>query len=136
MTVKIAAKLTRERSSFNGLDRLQEELVDQPHGTRYAVVAYEVLRTTVEIEEGITVPTVQITHIEPVRDATADTVKEILAGAYKDRTGKALDEEPASLFDVVPGDGDERVVPEPSGEELLAEHRERKAAEAESDGAA
>jgi hypothetical protein len=127
MTVRIAAKLTKERQSFNGLDAIQDELVDQPHGTRYAVVAYEVLRTTAEIEDGETYPTIRLSHIEPVRDGHADRVKEILAERYKDRTGKSAEPDP-TLFDVTDGDGP-REVPEASAEELLAEHREARAAE-------
>lgn len=127
MTVKMAAKLTRERQAYNGLDSIQGELITSPHGTRYAVVSFEVLRHQVEIEDGETIPTVRITHIEPVRDGLADQVRGILAERYADRTGKSLDEErDPTLFDVA-GDGG-REVPEASAEEILAEHEERKAA--------
>ena len=126
MTVRIAAKLTKERSAYNGLDSIAGELVDQPHGTRYAVIAYEVLRNTTEIEDGETYPTIRLSHVEPVRDGHADTVRTILAERYKDRTGKE-DSPPEALFDVLP-DGQ---VPEASAEELLAERAERAADEAE-----
>ena len=129
MTVKISAHLTRERKEFNGLDRMHDELVDQPRGTRYAVVAYEVKRVSDEIDEGVEIPTIRLSHIEPVDGAQADRVRDILAERYKDRTGKSLDGDP-TLFDAVAGDGP-REVPEASAEEIMAERAERKADEAE-----
>ncbi|MFI6819755.1 hypothetical protein ACIBJE_02235 [Micromonospora sp. NPDC050187] len=128
MTVKISAQLTRERKEFNGLDRMHDELVDQPRGVRYAVVAYEVLRVAEEIPEGVNIPTIRLSHIEPVDGSDADRVREILADRYHDRTGKSLEGDP-KLFDVVPGDGQgDGGVPEPSGDELMARRAERKAA--------
>ncbi|QDY06138.1 hypothetical protein FJK98_02310 [Micromonospora sp. HM134] len=137
MAVKMAAQLTRAQREFNGLDRIERELLDQRRGTRYAVVAYHVKRVSDEIDEGVEIPTVQITHIEPVEGSDADRVRELLADRYKDRTGKSLDGDP-TLFDVVPGGGDEGQdeeqdgeqdgVPEPSGDELMARRDERNAA--------
>lgn len=130
MTVKISAQLTRERKEFNGLDRIEQELVDQPRGIRYAVVAYEVKRVTDEVAEGVEIPTIRLSHIEPVDGVHADRVRDILAERYKDRTGKSLDGDPTLFDSVVPGgdDQDDREVPEPSAEEILAERDERKAA--------
>ncbi|TDC35675.1 hypothetical protein E1211_15325 [Micromonospora sp. 15K316] len=124
MTVKISAQLTRERKEFNGLDRIERELVDQPRGVRYAVVAFEVKRVSDEIDEGVEIPTIRLSHIEPVDGVQADRVRDMLAERYQDRTGKTLEGDP-TLFDVVDG---EREVPEPSGAELLAEHREAREA--------
>lgn len=125
MAVKIAAQLTGNRKEFNGLNRIESELIEQRHGTRYAVVAYEVRRVSDEIDEGVEIPTIRISHIEPVDGVQADRVRELLGERYKDRTGKSLEGDPA-LFDVTDGP---REVPEASGEELLAEHREARAAE-------
>ncbi|MEU4590028.1 hypothetical protein [Micromonospora aurantiaca (nom. illeg.)] len=130
MTVKISAQLTRERKEFNGLDRIEQELVDQPRGIRYAVVAFEVKRVTDEVAEGVEIPTIRLSHIEPVDGVHADRVRDILAERYKDRTGKSLDGDPTLFDSVVPGgeaDG-EREVPEASADELMAERAERKAA--------
>ncbi|MFI1195495.1 hypothetical protein ACH4T9_19870 [Micromonospora sp. NPDC020750] len=131
MTVKISAQLTRAQREFNGLDYITDVLVGQPRGTRYAVVAYEVKRVTDEIGEGVEIPTIQITHVEPVDGVQADRVREILAERYQDRTGKSLEGDP-TLFDVAPGDGgpggDEEQVPEASADELMARRAERKAA--------
>lgn len=132
MAVKTSAQLTRENKEFNGLDRIADELIEQRHGVRYAVVAFKVKRVSDEVDEGIEVPTVQFTHIEPVDGVQADRVRDILAERYKDRTGKSLDGDP-TLFDVAPGegggDGDgERRVPEAGAAEIMAEREERKAA--------
>ncbi|MFI7072079.1 hypothetical protein [Micromonospora sediminicola] len=129
MTVKISAQLTRDRKEFNGLDRLHDELVEQPRGVRYAVVAYEVKRVTDEVAEGVEIPTIRLSHIEPVDGVHADRVRDILAERYKDRTGKSLDGDPTLFDSVVPaGEDGERQVPEASAEEILAERDERKAA--------
>ncbi|MFI2663699.1 hypothetical protein [Micromonospora carbonacea] len=127
MTVKISAQLTRAQREFNGLDYITEALVGQPRGTRYAVVAYEVKRVTDEIDEGVEIPTIQITHIEPVDGVQESRVRDIIAERYQDRTGKSLDGDP-TLFDVAPGDGGGEQVPEASGDELLARRAERQAA--------
>lgn len=124
MAVKMAAQLTRAQREFNGLDRIEQELIDQPRGTRYAVVAYTVKRVSDEIDEGVEIPTVQIGHIEPVDGVQAERVRDILAERYQDRTGKSLEGDP-TLFDVV--DDGERQVPEAGADELLAEHREEQA---------
>ncbi|MEV4846117.1 hypothetical protein AB0K20_23230 [Micromonospora matsumotoense] len=132
MAVKMAAQLTRAQREFNGLDRIERELLDQRRGVRYAVVSFHVKRVSDEIDEGVEIPTVQITHIEPVDGDDADRVREMLADRYKDRTGKSLDGDP-TLFDVVPGDGDgqddeQGTVPEPDADELMARRAERQAA--------
>lgn len=59
MTVKVSAKLTREEQAQNGLDALRTELIDQPHGIRYAVVSFEVLRIQTEVADGEVIPTVR-----------------------------------------------------------------------------
>ncbi|QLQ37965.1 hypothetical protein [Micromonospora robiginosa] len=126
MAVKIAAQLTGANREFNGLNRIEHELVDQPRGTRYAVVAYEVKRVTDEVDEGVKIPTATIAHIEPL-DSDDERARDLLAELYKDRTGKSLDGDP-TLFDSVVPDGDEREVPEASADEILAERAERKTA--------
>ncbi|MEW2442811.1 hypothetical protein [Micromonospora marina] len=129
MAVKIAAQLTGANREFNGLNRIEHELVDRPHGTRYAVVAYEVKRVTDEVDEGVKIPTASIAHIEAV-DVDDLRVRDILAERYKDRTGKSLDGDPTLFDSVVPGGENDggREVPEPSADEILAERDERKAA--------
>ncbi|WFE41926.1 hypothetical protein [Micromonospora sp. WMMD998] len=135
MAVKLSAQLTGENRELNGLNLIEQTLIDQPRGERYAVVRYAVKRVSDEIDEGVHVATAKIVHIEPVDGAVADRVRDILAERYKDRTGKSLDGDPTLFDSVVPGgeqddeqDDGEREVPEASAEELMAERDERKAA--------
>ncbi|MER7164522.1 hypothetical protein ABT336_00365 [Micromonospora sp. NPDC000207] len=128
VAVKIAAQLTRANREFNGLDRIEEQLIAQPRGTRYALIAYDIKRVSDEVTEGVKIPTAEIIHIEPVEGERADQVRQMLAEEYEDRTGKSLEGDP-TLFDVAPDD--ERQVPEASADELMAERAEAKAAEAE-----
>ncbi|SCL32142.1 hypothetical protein GA0070616_4395 [Micromonospora nigra] len=129
MAVKISAQLTGTNREWNGLNRIEEQLVDQPRGDRYAVVRYGVKRVADEISEGVKIPTAEIVHIEPVEGELADRVREILAQEYEDRTGKSIEPEP-TLFDVAPGGegGNGGGVPEESADELMARRAERKAA--------
>ncbi|WP_431976148.1 hypothetical protein [Micromonospora haikouensis] len=130
MAVKIAAQLTRANREFNGLDRIEEQLIAQPRGTRYALIAYDIKRVSDEVTEGVKIPTAEIIHIEPVDGERAEQVRQMLAEQYEDRTGKSLEGDP-TLFDVAPGDGqddEQGGVPEASGDELLARRAERQAA--------
>lgn len=88
--VKTSASFTKATQPYNGLtaDQLVNELIDQPHGRRYAVVAFEVLRITEEIEEGTKVPTVKFVQIEPLEGEAADVAKRLMEEAYNTRTGR------------------------------------------------
>lgn len=125
--VKIAAQFTQDRKPYNGLseDKHVAALIEEPQERRYALVAYDVRRITEEIEDGTEIPTVNFVQIEPVDGELAGRVKADMERLYQARTGR--DDEPQpSLFD---GDG-ERVVPDASGEEILAERAEANAATA------
>lgn len=130
MAVKLSAQLTGENRELNGLNHIEQELIERPRGERFAVVRYGVRRVSDEIDEGVHVATAKIVHIEPVDGSDADRVREILADRYHDRTGKSLDGDP-TLFDVVPGDGqddDADGPPEAEADELMARRAERQAA--------
>lgn len=124
MAVKLSAQLTGAQRELNGLNLIEQALIDQPRGERYAVVRYGVKRVSDEIDDGVHVATAKIVHIEPVDGVLADQVRNILAERYQDRTGKSLDGDP-TLFDGVADDGP-REVPEAGADEILAEHRENK----------
>lgn len=130
--IKLAAKFTKANQPYNGLteDKIVAQLLDEPHGRRYALVAYEVRRITEEIEDGTQVPTANFVWIEPVAGERADEVAAEMKRLFKDRNGREESEAPdPTLFDEAP-DG-ERVVPEASAEEELAVHREAQAAKGE-----
>lgn len=126
--VKLAAKFTKSEQPYNGLteEKLVSQLLDEPHGRRYALVAYEVRRITEEIEDGTQVPTANFVWIEPVAGNEADTTAARMKELFKERNGREESEAPdPTLFDAAP-DG-ERKVPDASGEELMAERAEAKA---------
>jgi hypothetical protein len=127
--VKLAAKFTKDQQPYNGLtdDKHVAELIDQPHERRYALVAYDVRRITEEIEDGTEVPTVNLVHIEPLTGERAVKAKAEMKEMFHERTGRSDEPDPGLFETDVDGNP---VVPEPDGEELLAEHREAKAAEA------
>lgn len=133
--VKLAAKFTKAEQPYNGLteEKLVSQLLDEPHGRRYALVAYEVRRITEEIEDGTQVPTANFVWIEPVAGDEADKVSARMKELFKGRNGREESEAPdPTLFDAAP-DG-ERQVPEASGEEIVAELDERRAKAAQGEG--
>lgn len=122
MTVKVSAKLTKDEQPYNGLDAIRQQLVDQPEGRRYGVFLFEVKKIETEIADGVQVPTVRLAHIEALEGVPADAARKLLEERYRERTGR--EDLQGDLFSVDGGDG-ERQVPEASGEEILAERRER-----------
>jgi hypothetical protein len=129
VTVKIKASFKSDEKAYDGLGAIEHKLVDEDlMHERYLVVAYvRPHRIDVLAEDGVKSATVKLDHIEPLDGDAAAAAKELLMTAYRNRTGRE-DAPQASLFD---GPDGERVVPEADGEELLAEHRERQAAEAD-----
>lgn len=129
MSVNISATFSKDQKPLNGLatDRMVALLSDEAklHDS-YIVVARvrpHVIKTAAE--DGTRTPTVRFDHIEPLEGDQAAAAVELLNAAYTERTGR----EPQMELDFdLDGDEGEREVPEASGEELLAEHEEQKAA--------
>lgn len=129
MQVNISAAFAKADRPRNGLAAIAEKLVndDLQHAEYYGVVRIKPNFYQVSAEDGTRTPTVKLPQIEVALDeADIETVREILSRRLKDRTGLEDDVEPDALFDVT---SDGRVVPEASGAELLAEHRERRESE-------
>jgi hypothetical protein len=126
--VKLAAQFTKATQPYNGLteDKHVAELIDEPHGRRYALIAYDVLRVSDEIKDGTQVPTVDLVWIEPVSGKEADDQAARMKELFKERNGREESEEPdPTLFDGVP---------EASGEEIVAELDERRAEREQGEG--
>lgn len=126
MSVKIKASFKRDDKHFDGLSAIEAKLVDEDlMHERYLVVAIvQPHRIDVLAEDGVKSATVKFAHIEVMDGDAAAAVKERLMTVYRDRTGR--DDEPQpTLFD---GEDGERRVPEASGEEIVAELDERRAA--------
>ncbi|MGW5556889.1 hypothetical protein ACWER9_06655 [Micromonospora sp. NPDC003944] len=133
MTTNISSAWTKESRPRNGLVAIEDKLVNDNllDAAYWAVCRVEPNFYKVSSEDGSKTPTAKIAHIEVVEDeADVEVVRSLLQRRFKDRTG-IDDAPPATLFDAGMGGGEDgaREVPEASGEELLAEHRERKAAE-------
>jgi len=134
-TVNISSAWSKENRPRNGLVQIEDKLVDDAllEAQYWGLVRIEPNFYKVSSEDGSRTPTIRIAHIEVVEDeADIEVVRALLQRRFKDRTG-IDDQPPADLFSVLPeaaeGDG-ERQVPEASAEELMAEHREARAAKA------
>lgn len=68
--VKLAARLPGD-PEVNGLDALAGDLITRPQTLRCAVIWYDTIRVTENIELGVKIPTVQVLRIEPISDAAA-----------------------------------------------------------------
>lgn len=111
MAINIKAAMKRDERELNGLEHIVKELIDDPMTRRVVVGVIEVARITADYEDGGTeVPTVKFVQIEPmVDDAAIKAGRDLLAAAYKARTGQVVEE---TLFDHAPdgepdGDGDQ-----------------------------
>ncbi|MCX5066938.1 hypothetical protein OOJ91_13885 [Micromonospora lupini] len=136
-TVNISSAWSKENRPRNGLVQIEDKLVDDEllDASYWGLVRIEPNFYKVDGEDGSRTPTVRIAHIEVVTDEDdVEAVRSLLQRRFKDRTG-IDDAPPADLFSVLPGDGaqdadGERQVPEADGDEIMAERRERKEAEA------
>lgn len=122
MAVGIAAQWTKDNRELNGLNDIEEQLIENPHDRHFAVVEIGVKRVVRDVADGDTErPTVQIFQIEPLDGDAAKTAKELMTGAYKARTGKtAPPPQDALPFDeAAEGQGDGEPVSERSKDEWL-----------------
>lgn len=129
--VKLAARFTKADQPLNGFT--EAEFVAKTlreHGIDgYFVGRFTTRRITEELEDGVEVPTFAMVALEPLDGDDAAAAKALLGKSYEQRTGRRPDgAEQDPLFDVDLDDSGERKVPEKSGEEILAERAEAKAA--------
>jgi hypothetical protein len=136
--VTIRPTFKKDSRPSNGLESIAEDLLKNQFDTHYVVGIVRLAGGSLPAPgEGI-VPAVEFLGIEPLSDTAADGAKALLDAARKARgLGRIEDEIPAQdvpLFGfddegkvTIPADG-ERVVPEASGEEIMAERAEAKAA--------
>lgn len=124
--VNISGTFRKDERPYNGLEKIADALTNKGKLHESYVVVGIVTPKFVKTnaEDGTDTPTVRFDRIEPLEGEAADAARALLDAAYQERTGR--DPQMALDFGV---DG-EREVPEPSGEELLAEHREARATEA------
>jgi hypothetical protein len=122
--VNIAATFKKAERPMNGLEAIVDKLVDERlmHAEYVVVATVRPKFAKIDAEDGSRTPTVKFDHIEVLEDDAADDARKLLAERYEERTGRG--EQPPMDFGVDGG------VPEASGEEILAERREAREAEA------
>jgi len=104
-SVNISAKFDKDTSLYNGLGSIAEDLIDNPHVLRTAVVTYETSFSKRDFQNGgVETPTIRIVQIEPLSEGDAVEAKALQAKAFKARTGNALQDD---LFSTQNDDGDE-----------------------------
>jgi hypothetical protein len=137
--VTIRPTFSKDTRPSNGLEGIAEDLLADNHAVHYVVGVVTFAGGSVD-EDGAITPAVKFLGLEPLSGPGADDAKRILDVARKTRgLGRMEDGIPANepvLFDF-DGDGKptvkanpdgEREVPEASGEEIMAERAEAKAA--------
>jgi hypothetical protein len=144
--VSIKGTFSKTERSDNGLERISKDLVVNEFARHVVVGIVELHKVTKQPGEA-PIPTVRFLAIEPVEGDDDVTVRAVLDRARRERglgdIGDTLFDVPAEGFDFdgpaggevegqmrLTGDGP-REVPEPSGEEIIAEREEQKAARGE-----
>lgn len=143
--VTIRPTFSKDTRPSNGLEAIADDLIADKHEVHYVVGTVTWAGGSIDLDGAIT-PAVKFLGIEPLTGDLADQAKTVLDAARKARgLGRMEDNLPpieTALFEfdsdghpTIPeaaetrlgGDGD-HVVPPPSGEEILAEREEAKAA--------
>ena len=144
--VTISGTFSKDSRPSNGLEEISDQLIKDQLGLHYVVGVVQFAGASVPGPNEPLVPRVKFLGIEPLAGDAAEQAKQILDAARKGRGLGRMEEsipaQDAPLFDfdgdghpTIPGetrlgpDG-EREVPEPSGEEVVAELDERRAAKA------
>jgi hypothetical protein len=146
--VTIRPTFSKDTRPSNGLEAIADDLIADKHEVHYVVGIVTWAGGSIDLDGAIT-PAVKFLGIEPLTGDLAESAKTVLDSARKARgLGRMDDNLPPReemLFDfdgdghptISRGDGEpetrlgpdgEREVPEASGEEILAEREEAKAA--------
>lgn len=106
MSVNIKATFKRDDRELNGLEHIAKELVDQPMKRHIVIGMIEVARVVTDFEDGaVQVPVVKFLQIEPLDDDRADQGRQLLAEAYKARTGNQVADQLDFYADADPDEG-------------------------------
>lgn len=86
--VKLAGRLPGSIEN-NGMYSQHTELLDSPKQQRLAVVWYDVLRITRDVETGDEIPTLRVLRIEPMgeTDEASAALRELVLKRAEDRLG-------------------------------------------------
>lgn len=88
--VSLSSKLPGDVET-NGVDHIADQLIKDPARIRYAIVWFDVAKTTEVTDTGEIVPTMRVRRIEPLghADAVQPVIAEIVEEAVRARTGRA-----------------------------------------------
>lgn len=89
MSVNIKATFKKDTRPLNGLEAIEELLVDKPLDRHVIVAVVETVRITDDVADGGTkTPTVRLVHIEPMTsEADEKAARKLLDRAHKARGG-------------------------------------------------
>ena len=106
MSVNIQATFKKDDRHLNGLEAIQQNLIDAPLDRHVIVAVVECVRVTKDVTDGGTeTPTVRLVHIEPMMSNVDEkAARKLLDKAQKARGG-------------TPAQGDLFSHPEPEGDE-------------------
>ena len=86
--VKLAGRLPASSES-NGMHSVQADLLTDPEEQRLAVIWYDVLKITRDVDQGDEVPTIRVLKIEPLGlvDEVSQAIREEVMRASEARLG-------------------------------------------------
>ncbi len=86
MTVQIQP--ARPKDQRNGLENLEDDLLDDQQQTVTAIVTYAVAKVVDDLKKEERYPVVYVKHIEPILGVDLDAAIAMQVAAYKARTGE------------------------------------------------
>lgn len=109
--VKLAGRLPASAES-NGMYSVQPDLLTDPESQRLAVIWYDVLKITRDVDQGDEVPTIRVLKIEPLGevDEVSQVIREEVMRASEARLGHTplpFDQHDPDGVQLLPGDDDE-----------------------------
>jgi len=105
MGVAIKAKFGKGKKKYNGLDNIEEMLLEKPHEDHYVIARIRTVRTSIDYEHGsVETPTVNFEHIEVMlSDKDVKDAKRLFEQACRARLGEMPQ---PTLFDAANPDAD------------------------------
>ena len=98
MAVTLSATFTKESKEYNGLEAIQQSLIDNPLDRRVVVALVEVTNIDEDIlHGGVETPRVRVVHMEAMTADAAMDARKLLDETFHERTGHTA--APPTLFD-------------------------------------
>lgn len=86
--VRVTARMPKQAN--NGLPAIVDDLISHPRAVRVAIVSFTVSKLIEDIDNGETVPIVELLRIEPVTGTPMKRAQKLLEDAATVRTGDTL----------------------------------------------